>query len=76
MKFIKKFLWKFKKLVLLINYKFFYSKTDSGYNNSELNSSIIKKTIIFSKNKSVNKKYDINYQRTVKFLEFIKKKKT
>jgi putative methyltransferase (TIGR04325 family) len=74
MKLFQKIFRKLKYLILAINYKLFYSKPHEGYNNLALNRSIIKKTIIFSKNKSVNK-YDINYQRTLKFLEFVKKKK-
>ena len=74
MKLFQKIFRKLKYLILTINYKVFYSKPHEGYNNLALNRSIIKKTIIFSQNKSVNK-YDINYQRTLKFLEFVKKKK-
>lgn len=74
MKLIKKILKNIKYLGLLINYKLFSSEKNKGYNNLTLNKSIIKKTIMFSKLKSINE-YDINWQRTVKFLEFIKKKK-
>jgi len=74
MKLIQKILRKLKYLVFVINYKLFYSKTDSGYNNLVLNESIVKKTIVFSKLKSTNE-YDINFQRTLDFLKFIKKKK-
>jgi len=73
MKLIKKILKNIKYLGLLINYKLFSSEKNKGYNNLTLNKSIIKKTIMFSKLKSINE-YDINWQRTVKFLEFIKKK--
>ena len=69
-----KILIKLKYLELIINYKLFNSKTDGGYNNLVLNKSIIKKTIVFSRLKSTNE-YDINFQRTLDFLEFIKKKK-
>ena len=74
MKLFQKIFIKLKYLILTINYKVFYSKPHEGYNNLALNRSIIKKTIIFSQSTSVNK-YDINYRRTVKFLEFVKKKK-
>ena len=74
MKLIKKILKNIKYLGLLINYKLFSSEKNKGYNNLTLNKSIIKKTIMFSKLKSINK-YDINWKRTLKFLEFIKKKK-
>ena len=74
MKLIQKILIKLKYLVLIINYKLFNSKTDDGYANLVLNKSIIKKTIAFSRLKPI-KKYNINYQRTERFLEFIKKKK-
>jgi len=73
MKLIQKILRKLKYLVFVINYRLFYSKADSGYNNLALNESIIKKTIVFSKLKPI-KKHDVNWQRTVRFLEFIKKK--
>lgn len=73
MKLIQKILRKLQYLILIINYKLFYSKIDSGYNNLALNESIIKKTIVFSKLKPI-KKYDVNWQRTVRFLKFIKKK--
>jgi len=74
MKLYKKILKKLIYQVFIINYKLFFQKTYKGYNNLALNESVIKKTIIFSKIKSINK-YDINYKRTLDFLEFIKKKK-
>jgi putative methyltransferase (TIGR04325 family) len=74
MKLLQKILRKLKYLILTINYKLFYSKPHEGYNNLALNKSIIKKTIVFSRLKSPNE-YDINFQRTLDFLEFIKKKK-
>ena len=73
MKLIQKILIKLKYLVIIIKYKLFNTKTGSGYNNLALNKSILKKTIVFSKFKPTNK-HDINWQRTVKFLEFVKKK--
>ena len=74
MELIKKIFRIVRYLVFKINYRLLYSKKISGYNNSVLNTSIIKKTIIFSKLSSINK-YDINFQRTTKFLQFIKKRK-
>ena len=75
MKLFQKILRKLKYLIFIINYKLFYSKSHKGYNNLVLNKSIIKKTIAFSRLKPI-KEYDVNWQRTVRFLEFIKKKKT
>jgi len=46
----------------------------NGYNDLELNKSIIKKTIEFSKLVTINDR-DKNIRRTLRFLEFIKKKK-
>jgi putative methyltransferase (TIGR04325 family) len=74
MELIKKIFRIVRFLVFKKNYRLLYSKKISGYNNSLLNKSIIKKTIIFSKLSSINK-HDINFQRTTKFLKFIKKKK-
>ena len=74
MKLIQKIAKKLRYLVFLINYKLFYSKTYNGYNSLALNKSILKKTILFSKLKSTNE-YDINFQRTLDFLKFIRKKK-
>jgi putative methyltransferase (TIGR04325 family) len=74
MEFIQKIFKKLKYIILIINYKFFISKKIKNYNNLVLNESIIKKTILFNKLKS-KKKYDINFTRTVRFLEFLKKKK-
>lgn len=73
MKLTQKILRKIKYFILLANYRLIYSKKDSGYDNWLLNKSIIKKTIIFSKLRPLNEK-NINVQRTVKFLKFIKKK--
>jgi putative methyltransferase (TIGR04325 family) len=73
MNLIQKIFKKLKYHIFIVSHKLFYS-TYKGYNNLKLNKSIIKKTIIFARNKSVNK-HDINVQRTIKFLEFIKKKK-
>jgi putative methyltransferase (TIGR04325 family) len=74
MKLFQKILKKLIYLVFIIKYKLFFQKKYKSYTNLALNKSIIKKTIIFSKIKSFNK-YDINYKRTVDFLEFVKKKK-
>jgi putative methyltransferase (TIGR04325 family) len=74
MKLCQKILKKLIYQVFIINYKLFFRKKYKGYNNLALNLSVIKKTIIFSKIKSINK-YDINYKRTLDFIEFIKKKK-
>jgi putative methyltransferase (TIGR04325 family) len=74
MKLCQKILKKLIYLVFIINYKLFSRKKYKGYNNLALNLYVIKKTIIFSKIKSINK-YDINYKRTLDFIEFIKKKK-
>ena len=74
MKLIQKFFKKIKYLIFTINYKLLSSKKNNGYNNLVLNQSIIKKTIIFAKLNSINE-HDINWQRTVKFLKFIIKKK-
>lgn len=74
MKLLQRTIKKFKYLVLIINYKLFPPKKNEGYNNLVLNNSIVKKTIIYSKLKSIND-HNINWQRTIKFLKFIKKKK-
>lgn len=74
MKLCQKILKKLIYLVFIIKYKLFFQKKYKSYTNLALNKSIIKKTVIFSKIKSFNK-YNINYKRTVDFLEFIKKKK-
>jgi putative methyltransferase (TIGR04325 family) len=71
---MSKILKKLIYLVFIINYKLFFQKKKEGYNNLALNKSVIKKTILFSKIKLINEN-DINYKRTVDFLEFIKKKK-
>ena len=74
MRLLKKMIKKLKYLVLIINYKLFPPKKIKGYNNLVLNKSIVKKTIIYSKLKSIND-HNINWQRTIKFLKFLKKKK-
>jgi len=75
MKLLQRTIKKLKYLILIINYKLFPPKKNKGYNNLALNKSIVKKTIIYSKLKSIND-HNINLQRTVKFLKFLKKKKT
>ena len=74
MKLIKKITTKLKYLTLIINHKLFLHKKRGGYNNLALNNSIVKKTIVFSRLKSVNE-YNINWLRTVKFLKFVEKNK-
>lgn len=74
MKLIKKITTKFKYLTLIVNHKLFLHKKKEGYNNLALNNSIVKKTIVFSRLKSINE-YNINWHRTVKFLKFVKKNK-
>ena len=74
MKLIKNILRTIKFYALYLSYRLFYLKKDNGYNNLTLNKSIIKKTIKFSNFYLVNQQ-DINFQRTIKFLKFIKKKK-
>jgi putative methyltransferase (TIGR04325 family) len=74
MKLLQRTIKKLKYLILIINYKLFPPKKNKGYNNLALNKSIVKKTIIYSKLKSIND-HNINLQRTVKFLKFLKKKK-
>ena len=74
MKLIKNILRTIKFYALYLSYRLFYLKKDNGYNNLTLNKSIIKKTIKFSNFNLVNEQ-DINVQRTIKFLKFIKKKK-
>jgi hypothetical protein len=64
----------FKYYINLIRYIFTQHKKQFGYNRLILNKSIINKTVNFNK-LSLNNKNDQNYQRTIKFINFIKRKK-
>jgi len=74
MKLIIKILKTIKYLALRVSYRLFNLEKKNGYNDLELNKSIIKKTIEFSKLVTINDR-DKNIRRTLRFLEFIKKKK-
>ena len=63
-----------KYYIILIKYNFSQHKKEGGYNSLILNKSIINKTVNFNKF-TLNNKNDQNYQRTIKFINFIKKKK-
>ena len=63
-----------KYYIILIRYNFSQYKKECGYNSLILNKSIINKTVNFNK-LTLNNKNDQNYQRTIKFINFIKKKK-
>ena len=58
----------------LIRYNLSKYKIENGYNSLRLNKSIINKTVHFNKF-ALNNKNDQNYQRTIKFINFIKNKK-
>ena len=75
MKLIKNILRTIKYYAFNLSYRLLYLKKVTGYSNLTLNKSIIKKTIKFSKFTSINE-LDIKNQRTIKFIKFIKKKKT
>jgi putative methyltransferase (TIGR04325 family) len=64
----------FKYYINLIRYIFSQHKKKFGYNSLILNKSIINKTVNFNKF-ALNNKNDQNYQRTIKFINFIKRKK-
>ena len=61
MKLFQKIFKRFKYLIFVTNYKLFTPKKNEGYNSLNLNKSIIEKTIIFNKIKSINK-YHINFK--------------
>jgi|694.fasta_scaffold57356_3 putative methyltransferase (TIGR04325 family) len=53
--------------------RIFSSKIHNGYNNLIINKSIIKKTVLFNKLERFNKN-DKNCKRTIKFLNFVRKR--
>jgi putative methyltransferase (TIGR04325 family) len=71
---IKIILRKIKYYIFLVQNVLFNTRKYKGYNSLLLNNSIIKKTLAYNNQKFFIEK-DINIKRTIKFINYIKKKK-